>query len=298
MRKTTDRQDRQRPRPLEGFTLVELVVVVALLGLIMTVLSAAVVVILRNTSTPEGRPSTAERIDDADVLQGLVTWLPQDVDSTPAGGFDTDRDALSGCAGSSDDGVSLLKLTWSEYNGDSTVTYRANYRHVTTEGTSRIVRIACHGESEPFGSSGMVRMSSEVAPLPPDWDPTEPPASVKIDYDGTEVDLVRFEVTTSTGKVLRVDTVEEPGRHAGSNHHCCHSTDTGSDDDVVNNDDNIEHDHASARTHIVYIQHYIDLFNLHDRHHDDPAMRHHLQADSGVERHCEQCHGQDCCVRE
>ena len=41
-------------------------------------------VVLRNT------PTTEARAEDARSMMGLVTWLPQDVDSTPPTGFDLD----------------------------------------------------------------------------------------------------------------------------------------------------------------------------------------------------------------
>ena len=60
-----------------GFTLVEMLIVVTILGVVMTTLAAVFSVIVRTT------PSTEARADDARSLQGLVTWLPQDIDAAP-----------------------------------------------------------------------------------------------------------------------------------------------------------------------------------------------------------------------
>lgn len=58
-----------------GLTLVELVVTVAILGLVTTALAASVSVFLRNQTGP------VSRMDDARDLQQLVNYVPADVGS-------------------------------------------------------------------------------------------------------------------------------------------------------------------------------------------------------------------------
>lgn len=106
-----------------GFTLVELLVSITLIGVIATVVASTIVVTIRTN------PISEERTDVARTLQGLVTWLPQDVDSTPPTGFTTTRTSPSGCTSS--DGTNLLLLQWTEKIFSVTTTFIANYRHVT-----------------------------------------------------------------------------------------------------------------------------------------------------------------------
>ncbi len=76
--------DRRHGRNRDsGFTLVEVLIVTLIMGVVMTTLAAVTSVILRTASPTEART------DNARSVQGLVTWLPQDVDATPPTGFDT-----------------------------------------------------------------------------------------------------------------------------------------------------------------------------------------------------------------
>jgi prepilin-type N-terminal cleavage/methylation domain-containing protein len=197
----------------DGFTLIEVLVVVVILGVLATVLAGAIVVVLRTSLTS---PSTAERIDDAQVVQGLVTWLPQDVDSTPVAGFDVDPTALTGCDGPSD-GKSLLKLTWSETVGGMVTFFRANYRHVTAGMEGRIVRVTCSGSApansvpaDPLGPSTVIKVASQLAPLPPGWAPTQLPADVRVNPNasGTGADVM-FKLETLTGKIVEVEAASK-----------------------------------------------------------------------------------------
>ena len=130
---------------------------------------AVVAVVLRTT------PTTQARGDDARTLQGLVTWLPQDVDSTPAGSFDTAPGAVSGCSVSP--GMNLLRLQWNERAGSQTVTYIANYRHVLVGDAYRIPRITCSGVgAQPFTTGFAQNMTSEL-PAPPSGCAGSPPAA-------------------------------------------------------------------------------------------------------------------------
>lgn len=184
-----------------GFTLVELIIVVGLMGMIAVVLSAVIVVIIKTS------PAASTRIDDARVLQGLVTWLPQDVDSTPTTGFNVAAAKVTGCNGASA-GTNLLHMTWTEKLGGTTTTYVANYRHETQGGRSRLVRITCSGTtSAPYGNPTRVVVSREIKPLGVGWAAGQLPARVTIDLDGLgDVALVRFEIESLTGKILRVDS--------------------------------------------------------------------------------------------
>ena len=63
-----------------GFTLIEAVIVVVLLGLVSLVIGFAITTVLRVTPTAESRVSTARSV------QGLTVWFPADVASAVASG--------------------------------------------------------------------------------------------------------------------------------------------------------------------------------------------------------------------
>ncbi len=66
-----------------GFTLVETIVVLLMVGVLATVMVAVIAVILRNV------PGTEARADDSRTYQRLIQWLPRDAASTPPGKFET-----------------------------------------------------------------------------------------------------------------------------------------------------------------------------------------------------------------
>jgi hypothetical protein len=179
-----------------GLTLIEVLVVVLLLGLVSVVLAAVIGVIVRGT------PGVQERVDDARALQGRVTWLPGDVDSTLPHGFDIGVKA-SGCS-TSTPGHNLLHLTWTETIGATTTTFVANYRHVTDADGPRIVRYICSGIGS-LGAATANNASAELMALPATWTQGQLPARVTLTPASGDVSTVTFEVETATGKQLRVD---------------------------------------------------------------------------------------------
>ncbi len=104
---------RQRRDP--GFTLIEVVVTVALIALVAVALGAAFTVIIRTTPTAE------DRIDDSASMLSLTSWLPRDVNSADLSLFDP-APYTNGCSGVS--GGDLLQLEWSDGSADYTVDYR------------------------------------------------------------------------------------------------------------------------------------------------------------------------------
>ena len=133
------RRDRDR-----GLSLIEVLVVVVVLGVVMTVISGVVAVILR-TQGP-----LAAATDDSRSLRGAVTWLAQDVAGVPPTGFDFSPAASSGCGG--DVGPSLVRLAWSE-TSTTTVNYVANYRFVD-DGPTKVVRIWSRIGARPIFAGG------------------------------------------------------------------------------------------------------------------------------------------------
>ena len=140
-----------------GFTLIELVVAIAVLGIIMPVITATFVVIVRNS------PAVQTRTDDSRSTRGLSTWLPQDVLSTPpvviTDGSSTPGYTLtaraSNCAstaGTNVLGTNVLHMVWQENvgaNAGTLTNFVANYRYVIVGATTQIKRYACSGIGPP-----------------------------------------------------------------------------------------------------------------------------------------------------
>lgn len=195
MRTDRSRQDR-------GFTLVELLICVALTGILASVTASVIIVALKTS------PAAEDRADAAVNVQGLVTWLPQDVDSTAPGSFDTSL-VPSGCAGT-DPGFNLMKMSWHEKVG-TTTNFTVSYRYVPlpvpTDG-GRIVRVYCivGGAPQVLNVSGII----------PEWLAGAEPVRITLsdapDSDGlTLYDTARFEVEPIAGKtIVIVGTTKNP----------------------------------------------------------------------------------------
>jgi prepilin-type N-terminal cleavage/methylation domain-containing protein len=195
MKRSTTHQGADR-----GFTLPELLICVVVIGVIATVLVGVTAVVLRST------PSAEARSEDARSMMGLVTWLPQDVDSTPPTGFDTASTTASGCNLSP--GTNLLRMQWTEKTSATVNTFVANYRHVPTAGgLSRIQRVTCSGTgSGPFTNGVAINLTSDLPALPAGWAPGNPPVAVTMSTLDGSVRLVTFEITTLDGEIVKTDS--------------------------------------------------------------------------------------------
>lgn len=141
------KSDRRRPHTRDaGFTLIELLIGIVITGLIMPVITSVFVVIVRNN------PTVQTRADDSRSTRGLTTWLPQDVLSTPpkvvtdgSPGYNVEFNKASDCGGTS--GTNVLHMVWQENAGSGVVNYVANYRYVTSGGTTQLKRYSCSGDA-------------------------------------------------------------------------------------------------------------------------------------------------------
>lgn len=167
--------DRSAPthgrRVDRGFTLIETVIVVLIIGIVSGTMVGVVAVVLRTT------PPTEVRSDDARSLQGLVTWLPQDVDAAPPGGFNTDPSVASWpCGGSAPaaPNVNLLTIEWVERT-DVTAHFAAAYWYELDVNEWHIARYSCDdGGTGTMGSPERQNLTSELPP----WDDLARPAFV------------------------------------------------------------------------------------------------------------------------
>jgi prepilin-type N-terminal cleavage/methylation domain-containing protein len=126
------------PRPRDaGFTLLETVIVVMIIGIIVPVLAFSFSVVVRTT------PSAEDRADDARSLLNLTTHLSQDVSSTREDGFFVAPEVSpGGCDPTSlpASSINLLELQWTE----DAARYVVNYRWLNTgPGKGQIHRFAC-----------------------------------------------------------------------------------------------------------------------------------------------------------
>lgn len=140
-----------------GFTLLETVIVVVIMGIVVPVLAFAFSVVVRTT------PSAEDRADDARSLLNLTTHLSQDVSSTREDGFFIGPDPAppGGCLETSLPAVSinLLELRWSE----GAERYITNYRWVSTgPGKGQIHRFAC----QQGQAARLARMTPDMNEVP------------------------------------------------------------------------------------------------------------------------------------
>ncbi len=196
-----------------GFTLIEVLIVTITMGIIVGTLATVVTVVLRTA------PPSEVRADDARSLQGLVTWLPQDVDAAPPGGFDTGVTSWP-CAGPAPaNSFNLLVLEWTERK-DATDEYAATYRYEFDGSEWHIARFSCDdGGTATMGAAERQNLTSAL----PAWNNLAPPASVKmcdtaVDTAGNcpagheiltstspDVESLKFTVTRIDGVVTTID---------------------------------------------------------------------------------------------
>ena len=141
----TDVRPRPRRVAIDGFTLTEMLIVVTMMGLLAATLAAVFTVIVRTT------PDSQQRITDARSLKGLVTWVPQDMDATPPGGF-RDSPTEWPCSGLAPaESYNIIAMAWTE-KADVTTEFDASYRYEHIGDEWIIARYSCQ-------DSGVARRS-------------------------------------------------------------------------------------------------------------------------------------------
>lgn len=186
------------PRRDHGMTLIELLVVIAVFGLLVTVISAAITVVLRQS------PETEARLDTARWEQNLGTWLPADLTSAqwPE---DSDGDGVPDDPSQAVDfvayepcalaictfGDNVAHLAWTEGAVRVDVSYRYG---PTDDGSYEFRRIECR-DGGACNSITLVRDMPEpiggIPPIavtfPPDVEDTDPNGSPIVDSSGRRV---------------------------------------------------------------------------------------------------------------
>jgi hypothetical protein len=140
------------------------------MGMIVTVTAGALIVVMRNA------PSTEVRAEDARSVQGLVTWLPQDVDAAPPDGFNRAHDYWPCGDAKPANSHNIITAEWTERTLDDH-NFAATYRYEQVGDEWRMVRYTCdNGGSGAMGASERMNLTSSL----PAWDATTPPASVSM----------------------------------------------------------------------------------------------------------------------
>jgi prepilin-type N-terminal cleavage/methylation domain-containing protein len=189
-------QPTQRPSTGPGFTLIEILIVVAILGIIVASIAAAFTVIVRTS------PLTETRIDDARSTRGLATWLSHDTTSTPR--FEPPDPVQGGITVSpandcSAPGNNILHLRWTE-NGFSDQTFIANYRYVPDGAESRVVRYTCSRiGAGAFTAPSPMNLTSGLNPS------SLPVVALNRDSFG-DVESITLTLTAIGGEQVLVDT--------------------------------------------------------------------------------------------
>jgi choice-of-anchor A domain-containing protein/prepilin-type N-terminal cleavage/methylation domain-containing protein len=180
-----------------GVTLVELTVVIAIIGVITTVISGGIVVLLRSN------PVVSRSIAQSHDQQQLLNYLYEDVRATESVDVNTSYDLFGytreagapGCPSGSD-GPNVLQLTWREDTG----VQRSSYRLVNQpSGGAYLQRDHCEGASvAALGAASVVNVADQLESVPAGWNNTGAPAHV-----GVEGDVVTIVLAQLGGRELR-----------------------------------------------------------------------------------------------
>jgi prepilin-type N-terminal cleavage/methylation domain-containing protein len=122
----------RRKRREGGFTLIEMMMAMAIMGIIVIPMTATVFIGLRTTD------ETSTRLAGSNDAQLLSVWLPADVQSTgnQSGDVVASPTANTECSGVSN----LLRLKWRETQGSTTNTYVAAYAMGSVSGGVRTLK--------------------------------------------------------------------------------------------------------------------------------------------------------------
>lgn len=184
-----------------GFSIIEILISMVVLGVIMSVLSVAISVSLR------AAPDTETRLDDARATRSLSTWLANDTISAPPfmpeqaqGGIIVDQAVTANNNDCGSVGTNLLHLQWTEVT-NVTLTFVANYRFQVDGADASIIRHLCSKQdSDPFT---IVTRRTMTSGLTPSQIPTITPV---VDGITGNVTSIKFELTGQSGEIVFVET--------------------------------------------------------------------------------------------
>jgi len=157
-------QSSQRDR---GMTLVELLITVTILGIIMTSLSAAMIVILR-TEQP-----IKDHLSESKDITFLQAWIPNDLASASSRNIDpmyqpSTRTTLPG--------TNVLTLDRADISTSGVTTnYVVSYRYVQVRDEWQLQRYEIRNVGLATQTITKVGVAHQLASPPPTWNPTQSP---------------------------------------------------------------------------------------------------------------------------
>ena len=157
-------QSSQRDR---GMTLVELLITVTILGIIMTSLSAAMIVILRSE-----RP-IKDHLSESKDITFLQAWIPNDLASASSRNIDplyqpSSRTTLPG--------TNVLTLDRADISTSGiTTNYIVSYRYVSVGDEWQLQRYEIRNVGLATQTITKVGVAHQLASPPPTWNPTQSP---------------------------------------------------------------------------------------------------------------------------
>jgi len=160
----TKQQSGQRDR---GMTLVELLITVTILGIIMTSLTAAMIVILR-TEQP-----IKDNLSESKDITFLQAWIPNDLASASSRNIDplyqpTPRTTLPG--------TNVLTLNRADISTSGVTTnYVVSYRYVQVRDEWQLQRYEIRNVGLATQNITKVGVAHQLASPPPTWNPTQSP---------------------------------------------------------------------------------------------------------------------------
>jgi hypothetical protein len=148
-------------------TLVELLITVTILGVIMSSLAAAVIVMLRSEAP------TRDRIAESKDVTFLQAWIPTDLASAVSRNVEP---TYQPAAATALPGTNVITITRPDLSGSSATSYvTISYRYVNDGDEWQLRRYEIRDPNGPSPEVTQVGVAHELAAPPPTWTATQPP---------------------------------------------------------------------------------------------------------------------------
>ena len=181
-----------------GMTLVELLITVTILGVIMSSLAAAVIVMLRSEAP------TRDRIAESKDVTFLQAWIPTDLASAVSRNV---VPTYQPAAATTLPGTNVITITRPDLSGSSATSYvTISYRYVNDGDEWQLRRYEIRDPNGPSPEVTQVGVAHELAAPPPTWTATQPPVHAVLVTARNQVVLrpigEDIDVTFASGEVF------------------------------------------------------------------------------------------------